>query len=109
VEISELGRELDYGNLSRGEQTRLILSLSWAFRDTWESMYSLINLLMVDELIDNGLDEAGVEASLTIMKHFARERNKSVWLVSHKAELANRVNHTILVTKTGGFTEYSDF
>jgi len=33
VNITELGRELDFDNLSRGERNRLILSLSWAFRD----------------------------------------------------------------------------
>jgi hypothetical protein len=39
VTIEELGRELDFDNLSRGERNRLILSLSWAFRDVWESLY----------------------------------------------------------------------
>ena len=33
VEITQLGQELDFDNLSRGERNRLILSLSWAFRD----------------------------------------------------------------------------
>jgi DNA repair exonuclease SbcCD ATPase subunit len=35
VEITELGRELDFDNLSRGERNRLILGLSFAFRDVW--------------------------------------------------------------------------
>ena len=35
VEITEYGRDLDFDNLSRGERNRLILSLSWAFRDIW--------------------------------------------------------------------------
>jgi ribosome-associated translation inhibitor RaiA len=26
--------------------------MSWAFRDVWESLYSPINLLFIDELID---------------------------------------------------------
>jgi len=30
VEITELGRELDFDNLSRGERNRLILGLSFA-------------------------------------------------------------------------------
>ena len=38
VQIEELGRDLDFDNLSRGERNRLILSLSWAFRDVWESL-----------------------------------------------------------------------
>jgi signal transduction protein with GAF and PtsI domain len=53
VNITELGRELDFDNLSRGERNRLILSLSWSFRDVWESLYQPINLLFIDELIDS--------------------------------------------------------
>ena len=36
--------------VSRCERNRLILSLSWAFRDVWESLYQQINLLFIDEL-----------------------------------------------------------
>ncbi len=106
VNITELGRELDFDNLSRGERNRLILSLSWAFRDVWESLYQPINLLFVDEVIDTGMDSSGVEASLAILKKMSRDRNKSVWLVSHKDELVSRVNNVLTVTKSNGFTEY---
>jgi hypothetical protein len=54
VSIEELGRELDFDNLSRGERNRLILSMSWAFRDVWESLYQPINILFIDEMIDSG-------------------------------------------------------
>jgi len=108
VEISELGRDLDFDNLSRGERGRLILSLSWAFRDVWESLYHPINLLFIDELIDNGLDTNGVEAALATLKKMARDHNKSVWLVSHKDELTNRVNNILNVVKEHGFTTYSN-
>ena len=108
VEITELGRELDFDNLSRGERNRLILSLSWAFRDVWESLYNSINLLFIDEMIDSGMDTSGVENALAILKKMARERNKSIFLVSHKDELAGRVNNVLMVTKENGFTSYSD-
>jgi DNA repair exonuclease SbcCD ATPase subunit len=106
VNISELGRELDFDNLSRGERNRLILSLSWAFRDVWESLYQPINLLFIDEMVDSGMDSSGVEASLAILKKMSRDRNKSVWLVSHKDELIGRVNNVLTVTKENGFTSY---
>jgi len=73
VSIEELGRELDFDNLSRGERNRLILSMSWAFRDVWESLYSPINLLFIDELIDNGLDTQGVENALALLKKMSRD------------------------------------
>jgi DNA repair exonuclease SbcCD ATPase subunit len=106
VNITELGRELDFDNLSRGERNRLILSLSWAFRDVWESLYQPINLLFIDEVVDSGMDSSGVEAALSILKKMSRDRNKSVWLVSHKDELAGRVNNVLTVTKENGFTSY---
>lgn len=108
VEISELGRDLDFDNLSRGERNRLILSLSWAFRDVWESLYQPINLLFIDELVDSGLDTIGVENALGIMKKMARENNKSVWLVSHKEDLQSRVNNILSVVKESGFTSYAN-
>ncbi len=107
VSIEELGRELDFDNLSRGERNRLILSLSWAFRDVWESLYQPINLLFIDEVIDTGMDSSGVENSLAILKKMAREGNRSVWLVSHKDELAGRVNNVLSVIKENGFTSYN--
>jgi len=107
VSITELGRDLDFDNLSRGERNRLILSLSWSFRDVWESLYQPINLLFIDELIDSGMDSNGVENSLSILKKMSREANKSIWLVSHKDELAGRVNNTLHVIKENGYTSYN--
>lgn len=107
VSITELGRDLDFDNLSRGERNRLILSLSWAFRDVWENLYKKINLLFVDELMDSGLDTSGMESSLAILKKFTRDSQRSVWLVSHRDELNSRVENTLKVTKNNGFTEYS--
>ena len=107
VSISELGRDLDFDNLSRGERNRLIISLSFAFRDVWESLYQPINLLFIDEMIDSGMDTSGVENSLAILKKMSRDSNKSIWLVSHKDELAGRVNNTLHVVKENGFTTYN--
>ncbi len=107
VSIEELGRELDFDNLSRGERNRLILSMSWAFRDVWESLYHPINLLFIDELIDNGLDTSGVENALGLLKKMSRERHKSIWLVSHRDELAGRVENILKVIKENGFTSYN--
>lgn len=107
VSIEEYGRELDFDNLSRGERNRLILSLSWAFRDVWENLYQPINLLFIDELVDSGMDGSGVENSLAILKKMSRESDRSVWLVSHKDELAGRVSNILTVVKENGFTNYN--
>lgn len=107
VEITELGRDLDFDNLSRGERNRLILGMSWAFRDVWESLYQSINILFVDELIDNGLDASGVDSALGVLKKMTRDRHKSVFLISHRDDLISRVNSVLKVIKLNGYTEYS--
>ena len=108
VEITQLGQDLDFDNLSRGERNRLILGLSFAFRDVWESLYQNINLLFIDELIDSGMDTAGVEGSLSVLKKIAREREKNIFLISHKDELVGRVNTILKVVKENGFTSYEN-
>ena len=108
VTIEELGRELDFDNLSRGERNRLILSLSWAFRDVWESLYQQINLLFIDELVDAGMDISGVESSMAVLKDMSRTQQKNIFLISHKDELVSRVNSVLKVVKENGFTNYAN-
>jgi len=108
VEITQLGQDLDFDNLSRGERNRLILGLSFAFRDVWESLYQGINLLFIDELIDSGMDSAGVENSISVLKKMTRERKKNIFLISHKDELVGRVNNVLKVVKENGFTSYAN-
>lgn len=108
VVITQLGQDLDFDNLSRGERNRLILSMSWAFRDVWENLYHSINLLFIDELVDSGMDAAGVEASISVLKKIARERDKNIFLISHRDDLVNRVNQVLKVIKENGFTSYSN-
>jgi len=107
VEITQLGQELDFDNLSRGERNRLILSLSFAFRDVWEGLYQSINLLFIDELLDSGMDSAGVESGLGVLKKMARERGKNIYLISHKDDLIGRVNTVLRVVKENGYTSYA--
>lgn len=108
VIITQLGQDLDFDNLSRGERNRLILSLSFAFRDVWENLYHSINLLFIDELVDSGMDSSGVENAIHVLKKMTRERDKNVFLISHKDELVSRVNQVLKVVKENGFTSYNN-
>ena len=67
-----------------------------------------INLLFVDELIDSGMDTAGVESSLAVLKKMGRERDKNIYIISHKDELQGRVNNVLKVVKENGFTSYAN-
>jgi DNA repair exonuclease SbcCD ATPase subunit len=107
VDITLLGRDFDFEQLSRGEMNRVIMSVSWAFRDVWESLNHTINLVWVDELLDTGMDSAGAEAGLTVLKSFSRNR-KNVFLISHRDELVGRIDRTLLVSKENGFTTIAE-
>ena len=107
VEITELGRELDFDNLSRGERNRLILGLSWAFRDVYESMNTSVNLLFIDELVDSGMDTMGVESAMSVLKKMSREGGKNIFLISHRDELTSRCSNVLNVVKENGFTSFA--
>ena len=108
VDITMLGREFDFEQLSRGEMNRVILATSWSFRDVWESMNTGLNLLTVDELIDSGLDGDGSESALEVMNKMARERGKNIFLISHRENLVGRVNHVLMVHKENQFTRFEE-
>lgn len=108
VEITEFGRDLDFDNLSRGERNRLILSLSWSFRDVFESLTDSINIMFIDELIDSGLDTQGTEAAVATLKMMSRTSNKNIFIVSHKEELISRVSNVLEVIKEDGFTRFNN-
>ena len=106
VTISIIGNELDWDSLSRGERTRLILGLSWSFRDIWENANKPINLLFIDEVLDQGLDQIGVENAVETLKQMSRDRGKSIFLISHRDDLAARCQHQLSVIKESNFTRF---
>jgi len=61
-------------------------------------------LLFIDELVDSGMDQVGIECSMSILKSMGREMNRNIFLISHRDELASRVNNVLLVVKESGFT-----
>lgn len=107
VDITQLGQEFDFDNLSRGERNRLIIGLSWAFRDVFESLNKPINLMFIDEMIDSGMDANGVDSALSLLKIKSRENKKNIFLISHRDELVGRVNNILQVIKENGFTTFN--
>lgn len=107
VSITLLGRDFDFAQLSRGESGRVIMATSWAFRDVWESLNNTVNIMWVDELIDSGLCSSGAEDALQILKGFARN-GRNIFLISHREELMGRIDRTLYISKSNGFTQISD-
>jgi ABC-type lipoprotein export system ATPase subunit len=52
------------------------------------------------------MDNMGVEASMAVLKKMSRERNRNVFLISHKDELQSRVTDILQVVEENGFTTY---
>lgn len=106
VTITNRGKEYDFDQLSNGESNRVILSLSWAFRDVWENLNQSLNLAVIDELVDSGLDNQGTDASLSVLKNMAHDKGKNVFLISHKDGLETRVDNVLTVQKESGFSSF---
>lgn len=105
--ITKNGNEYDYQQLSAGERTRVTLALSWAFRDTWESLNFSTNLWIFDEIVDSGMDQQGIEDSIKILNQFVDERKKDVFLISHKLDLASNIENVLYAVMEEEFTEYT--
>jgi DNA repair exonuclease SbcCD ATPase subunit len=106
TEITLLGREYDFEQLSRGEKLRVSLALTLSFRNVWESMNHSMNLLFLDEILDSGLDTQGVDLTYDLLLQLSRN-NKNVFMISHREELINRALKVLTVRKENGFTQFN--
>lgn len=107
TEILLLGKDYDFGNLSSGEKKRVIIALSFAFRDVWENMNHGINLGMFDEIFDSGIDQAGMETTWHLLKTFTQNNKKDIFVITHREELMSRSTNILKVIKDRGFTTFS--
>lgn len=106
IEIRLFGKSYQFAMMSRGEGNKLILSIAWAFRDLWETLNFSINLWWIDELLDNGHDDATAELSLEVLKGMCLTADKNVFLVSHREIFNGAIDRTLTATKTNNFTTY---
>ena len=106
VEIALLGREFDFEQLSRGEMARVTLATSWAFRDVWQNLNTGFNLMFCDEILDSGIDDAGVEAAWVTLQEMA-SGGKNIFVVSHRESLEGRADQVLLVRKEAQFTTFA--
>jgi len=104
VNISRFGRKIDFGNLSNGQRARLNFALSLAFRDMLENIHGKINVYMLDEVLDVGLDTIGVTSAARLLKRKARDENLSIYIISHKDELSNEFDSKMIVKMDKGFS-----
>ncbi|TFH08864.1 MAG: hypothetical protein E4H14_05630 [Candidatus Thorarchaeota archaeon] len=102
--ISQFSRPLDFGNLSAGQRARVNLALSFAFRDVLQGLHTKINICMLDEILDIGLDAVGVQAASRLLKRKARDEKLSLYIISHRDEIDGAFDSTMTVQLSKGFS-----
>lgn len=103
--ISQFGRDLDFGMMSAGQRARINLALSWAFRDVYQNRYRVVNLSMLDEALDTGLDGVGVQSAVKMLKRKARDEGISMFVISHRSDdVGNAFDRQIVVQLEKGFS-----
>jgi DNA repair exonuclease SbcCD ATPase subunit len=103
-EITNMGRPLEFANLSTGQQARVNFSLSLAFRAVLQKMFSPVNFSMVDEVLDIGLCPVGVKMAAKLLKKIAKEEQVTMFIISHRDELESVFDRTMKVQMKKGFS-----
>jgi len=104
AEISQFGRPMDFGNLSNGQRARVNIALSFAFRDVLQNLHTQINICLLDEVLDVGLDAVGVQSAARMLKRKARDEKLSLYIISHRDEIDSAFEKTMTVQMTKGFS-----
>ena len=93
-----------YGSFSEGEKLRIDLALLFTWRAVSKLRNSVsTNLLIMDEIMDSSLDNAGTEEFLKIINELTSDSN--VFIISHKGDqLYDKFDHTIRFQKHKNFS-----
>ena len=106
--ISQLGRELDHGNLSAGEQLKLNLSLCFAFRDVLTYLHAKVNVLFTDEVDAGSISGPDVDSLIKLLKSKAWDDAIGIFIISHRPEFEDRCDRNLVVRKEKGFSVLID-
>lgn len=104
VTIKKFGTEYGFNNLSAGQKARVNLALSFAFRDVLQARFEKINFCILDECLDTGLGNVGVQLAAKMVKTVATEDKLSMLVISHKDEIASMFDSRLEVELKRGFS-----
>jgi ABC-type molybdenum transport system ATPase subunit/photorepair protein PhrA len=96
--------EFSYGNFSEGEKMRIDLSLMLTWRSIAKARNSSsANILILDEVFDGSLDDAGIEDFVKIMQGLSADSH--VLVISHKQEqMIDKFARTLKAAKKKNFS-----
>lgn len=104
VDISQFGAEYEYGQFSSGQKARVNICLAFAFRDVLQSRFGKSNLCILDECLDVGLGSVGVTLVAKMVKSIAIENGLSMFIISHKDEIATMFDRRLEIELRNGFS-----
>lgn len=102
--IAKFGRDIEFGNLSAGQRARVNLAISFAFKDVRERMSNHINVCMMDEALDHGLDSVGISVAAKLIKEVARKNNLAMFVITHRDEIKSVFDRVVTVVMKDGFS-----
>ena len=102
--ISQFGTEINFSSLSSGQRARINLALAFAFRDVLQLQHGKISFCMLDECLDTGLGNVGVQLAANMIKKIAIDNNMSMLIISHRDEISNLFDKKMLVKLKNGFS-----
>lgn len=102
--ISQFGRTLDVGNLSAGQKSRMELALSLAFRDVLQSIHTTMNVWILDEVLDVGLDTTGIQLAAKLIKQKAKDEQLALYVISHREEVYGMFDNSMVIQMQKGFS-----
>jgi DNA repair exonuclease SbcCD ATPase subunit len=97
---------LTYHSFSGGEKARIDVAILLSIIDVSKLQNSIdLNVMVVDEVLDGGLDDVGREEVVNLFKHMTTHDNKSIFIISHNMNLGSEVfDKEIILQKKHGFT-----
>jgi DNA repair exonuclease SbcCD ATPase subunit len=102
--LSRFRDEFSYSSFSEGEKLRIDLALMFTWRAVSKLRNSVTtNLLIMDEVLDGSLDQAGTDEFLKIINELTADSN--VFIISHKGDsLHDKFDHVIKFEKIKNFS-----
>ena len=97
--------EFTYESFSEGEKMRIDLAILFTWRQIAKMKNSAnTNLLILDEIFDSSLDNAGTDYFLTVMNAIAQEKS-NIFVISHKGDqLVDKFHEVIRFEKKNDFS-----
>lgn len=94
---NDRGIQCSYYNFSGGERMRIDLAILFTFMDIKRLQTNInLNLGIYDELLDNSLDDKGIECVFDILKERAAANNEAIYVISHKQEALKHITADVI-------------